>query len=418
MKSYPYVRRSLLILVCVLYTFVNSCKEDSGITVNRIGEIPGPVSNVQIKPISGGAIITYDLPKSEDLRYIKATYHLDNGIARETKSSIYKNQITVDGFGKEGVYSIQLRSVAVGETSSEPLSIDVEVLRPPHLLVLDRLRNHDEILPTFGGFNVAYENETEANLVIRIIRKNNQGVWEAADNTYTNFREGVIRVRGQEANPTDFGIFVEDRWDHTSDTLHLNLTPMEEIPIPTATWAKSPVQLKGDVGNRGGAFDFAGIWDGNTNKGFLSTGDPNNPNINIYLPNSLTFDLGIPVLLSRMQIWATRYSTPLDIYGPAHLYDFEIFGSNSPNPNGEFDDTWTSLGRFTSERPSGFGFGVPATKEEEEQIKQNGETYEFPDPTGVPKFRYIRFRNYATWAGAYEGGANFFIYELKLFGQL
>ncbi|MCH5685889.1 DUF4959 domain-containing protein [Niabella sp. W65] len=77
------------------------CKEDLGISVNKVGEKPAAVSNVQVTPISGGATLKYDLPLSEDLRYVKAVYTLDNGVKREAKASIYKNEITVDGFGKE-----------------------------------------------------------------------------------------------------------------------------------------------------------------------------------------------------------------------------------------------------------------------------------------------------------------------------
>lgn len=391
-------------------SFAQSCKEDYGITVNRIGETPGNVSNVQVVPISGGAIIKYDLPESDDLRYIKATYYLDNGILRETKASIYKNEVTVDGFGVEGEYEVELRSVSVGEIESEPLKVKVDVLRPPYLLVLDRMQENEDVITTFGGFNVNYINETRANIVIRIIRKNEEGEWENVDNAYTNFAEGTIRIRGQEARSTDFGIYIEDRWDHTSDTLMLNLTPIEEVPIPTNGFKR--FDLPNDAAVRASGFPFTGIWDGNTNAGYLSTAP------NIELPNSITLDLGIPVILSRMQIWATRYSTLADVYGPAHLYDFEIFGSNAPNPSGEWDETWTSLGRFVSERPTGFGFGVPATTAEQNNIRDNGETYEFPDPMAYEKFRYIRFKNYATWNGAYEGSSNFFIFELRLFGQL
>lgn len=404
--------KNIVFFICILSLLgFNSCKEDLGIEINRVGAKPGQVSNPKVTSISGGAIIKYDLPLSEDLRYVKATYTLDNGIVREAKSSIYKNEILVDGFGKEGAYDIQLTSVSVGEIGSEPLIVKVQVLRPPHQLVLDKLKTGDNIVTTFGGLNLKYINETSANLVIRIIKIDSTGKWVPVESEYTNLESGIVRIRGQQAKATNFGFYIEDRYDHFSDTFKVNLTPIEEIKIPTTKWAQ--LVLPNDAAVRVGSFPYAGIWDGNTNNGYLS----NSPNIE--LPNSTTIDLGVAARLSRMQIWATRYSTLSDVYGAAHLYDFEIFGSNSPNPTGAWDETWTSLGRFISTRSiTGFGFGVPATTAEQNNIRDNGETYEFPDPMGFEKYRYIRFRNYATWNGSYEGSSNFFIFELRLFGQL
>ena len=322
MKEVLNIKLTTITGLTMLLFFCFGCKEDIGITINKVGEKPGQVSNVQVTPISGGAILKYNLPLSEDLRYVVATYSLDNGIKRETKASIYKNELIVDGFGKEGNYEIELRSVAVGEVSSDPLKVQAAVLRPPHQLVLDKMQENNDIVATFGGLNLSYSNETLANLIIRVIRKDSVGEWIPVESEYTNFKNGTIRVRGQKAKATDFGVYVEDRWDHTSDTLIVNLTPIEEVAIPTTKWAR--FALPGDAGVRSSGFPFNGIWDGNTNAGYLSVANANT-NESISLPNSLTLDLGIPVIISRMQIWATRYSNISDVYGPAHIYDFEIF---------------------------------------------------------------------------------------------
>ncbi|WP_346236890.1 DUF4959 domain-containing protein [Niabella insulamsoli] len=412
-KNFFFNHLSMVLLLAFLVVGGLRCKEDIGIEINKVGEKPGPVSNVQVTPISGGAVIKYTLPLSEDLRYVKATYKLDNGIERKAKSSIYKNEIIVDGFGKEGSYDIELRSVSVGEVESEPTTIKVDVLRPPHQLVLDKMES-GSIVTTFGGLNLTYVNETKADLVIRVIKKDASGAWNPVEAAYTNFETGTIRIRGQQAVPTDFGVFIEDRWDHSSDTLVMNLTPIEEVAIPRDRWEK--ISLPGDVGNRGGGFDYRGIWDGNTNRGYLST----NSGVTPVDANSsaFTLDLGVPVLLSRMLIWATRYSNINDVYGPAHIFDFEVYGSNQPNPSGAWDSTWTRLDHFESVRPSGFAFGVPATTTERDYIRDNGETYEFSDPVAFEKFRYIRFKVNAGWSGVFEGNPTFFIYELYLYGQL
>ncbi|MCD2421126.1 DUF4959 domain-containing protein [Niabella pedocola] len=407
MKYFLYTKTILLIILLSCY----GCKQDTGITINKVGAKPDVVSNIQVTPLSGGAIIKYDLPASEDLRYVKATYHLDNGTVRETKGSIYNNHLTVEGFGKEGTYDVELRSVSVGEVASDPVIAKVTVLRPPYLVVLDSLRDLTNVVTAFGGLNINYHNQTKADLVIRVIKIDSTGKWAPVQSEYTSRDSGIIRVRSQQAQEITFGIYVEDRYDHFSDTLQFKRTPIEEVKIPTTLWKK--FALPNDVTERVGSFPFSGIWDNNTNNGFLST----TPNIT--LPNSLTIDMGIQARLSRMQIWATRYSTLSDVYGPAHIYDFEVYGSNNPTPTGEWDNSWTSLGRFVGSRPlTGFGFGVPATTAEQNNIRDNGETYEFPDPTNFGKFRYIRIRTYATWNGSYEGDTNVFVFELRLFGQL
>lgn len=415
MKQYFSIKMKAVCSILALLIFTAGCKEDLGISVNKVGDKPAAVSNIQVTPVAGGAVLKYDLPLSEDLRYVKASYTLDNGIKREAKASIYKNEITVDGFGKEGAYSVTLQAVSVGEVSSDPVTVPISVLRPPYLLVLDKIRADNNVVATFGGINLNYDNDARSDIIIKIMR-DSLGKWLPVEDEYTNFPTGTIRVRGQKAEATKYGVFIQDRWDHSSDTFNVTLTPLEEVRIPTTGWKK--FFLPSDAGERPSGFPFTGIWDGNVNVGYLSTANANAPLESITLPNSLTLDLGIPVQLSRMQIWATRYSTPSDVYGSAHLYEFEIYGSNAPNPNGQWDESWTRLGQFISTRPSGFGFGVPATAAEITNIQQNGETYEFPDPTGFPKYRYIRFRNYATWNGAYEGAPNFFIFELRLFGQL
>ncbi|MGN7786287.1 DUF4959 domain-containing protein [Niabella sp. 22666] len=416
MKQYFFTKQTAFFCLIALLLFVAGCKEDLGISVNKVGEKPAAVSNVQVTPVSGGATLKYDLPLSEDLRYVKAVYTLDNGVKREAKASIYKNEITVDGFGKEGTYSVTLYAVSVGEIESEAVTVPVTVLRPPYLIVLDKIKNNDNVVATFGGLNLNYTNDSKSDIIIKIVKKDSLGKWIPVDDEYTNFPSGTIRIRGQNSVATDFGIFIQDRWDHSSDTFNVRLTPLEEVRIPSTGWKR--FFLPSDAGERASGFPFTGIWDGNVNAGYLSIANANAPLESITLPNSLTLDLGIAARFSRMQIWATRYSTASDVYGAAHLYEFEIYGSNAPNPNGQWDETWTRLGHFTSSRPSGFGFGVPATSAEITNIQQNGETYEFPDPTGFQKFRYIRFKNYATWNGAYEGGSNFFIFELRLFGQL
>ncbi|MCH5597871.1 DUF4959 domain-containing protein [Niabella ginsengisoli] len=414
MKQIIHKKLLMLFGVIMSISLISGCKEDVGITVNRIGQKPPPVTNIRTTSISGGAYIKYDLPLAEDLRYVKATYKLDNGIEREAKSSIYKNELLVDGFGEEGMYDIELTAVAVGEVESEPVTVKVNVLTPPHKVVFEKLKEGDNIQATFGGINLKYVNETNADIVIRVLRKDSLGNWQQASSEYTSLDSGVVRMRGLKAGEAEFGVFVEDRWDHFSDTLKVTLTPLEEVPLlDDGRYAYRLLDLPGDVPvNSASWVDKNGIWDDDyTSGGRFYT----QTNEGYELPLSLTIDLNTPALLSRMIYW-TWWGSSSGTYGATHMYDFAVYGSNDPNPDGSWD-SWTFIDRFLSIRPSGLGFGVSASEEEVENLKENGETYEFSDPLAFPKFRYIRLRIYANWSGRYSGEVGTYISELDLFGQ-
>jgi hypothetical protein len=394
-------------MAATISCFVTGCKEDRGIDINRIGEKPQPVSNVKVTPVSGGAVIKYDLPNSNDLRYIKASYKLDNGIERETKASIYQNEILVDGFGQAGTYDIILTAVAVGEVSSDPVTIKADVLTPPYKLVLEKLGEGNNIEATFGGINLRYFNEQKADIIIRVIRKDADGKWVRVGEEYTNFEKDVIRIRGLQAGPADFGVYIEDRWDHFSDTLIVNLSPLEEVEITSGNW--KALELGNDAQTRGGQWGIDKIWDGNVGSGNLTKLSP--------LPvGFVTIDLGRPVRLSRLVRW-TNSGSNAGAYGRAHIYDFAVYGSNNPDQSGNWN-SWTLIERFQSVRPTGLGFGTSASSAERDWLKSNGETHEFSDPTASEKYRYLRLRVYATWDGSYVGDAEIYLYELKLYGQL
>ncbi len=46
---------------------------------------PGTVSNVQVTNGAGTAIITYDLPNSENILYVQATYKINDKVSRQIK---------------------------------------------------------------------------------------------------------------------------------------------------------------------------------------------------------------------------------------------------------------------------------------------------------------------------------------------
>lgn len=61
-----------------------------------------------------------------------------------------------------------------------------------------------------------------------------------------------------------------------------------------------------------------------------------------------------------------------------HPKHFELWGSNEPNPDGSFDDSWVLLSEYESVKPSGGGVNDALTTEDQEAAK-NGENFIIPD---------------------------------------
>lgn len=108
------------------------------------------------------------------------------------------------------------------------------------------------------------------------------------------------------------------------------------------------------------------------------------------LPQAFTIDLGARMQLDNFRLWQRDNA----LYRVANLKRFEVWGSNSPNPNGSFDATWTKLQTFDSFKPSGPG----AVTEADRTFARAGEKFTFP--TGIPEVRYVRFRVLETWGNA------------------
>lgn len=229
-----------MVMLFALLAFFG-CSEENGINDPKfIGSIPAPVTDYTVESTYGGSIITFKMPASDDLLYVKAVYTLASGLTREAKSSLYKNFIIVDGFEKEGEYNVELYAVAKGEVSSEATMVKIQALTPPYLLT----RNSLNLVETFGGVNVSFENLAAANLSITLLEKDSTNTWNEKYTHYFNSQKSDFSVRGYESEPKDFAVFVKDRWSNLSDTLVKTCTPQFEELIDKKLWKK--YELPGD----------------------------------------------------------------------------------------------------------------------------------------------------------------------------
>lgn len=400
--------KNSIIYITILLTSMLwiSCKEEGRIDfIDDAATAPGQVTNVTVENKPGGAVLKYALPVDKNLLYVRAEYEIKPGVVRETKSSYYKDSLVLEGFGALNTYDVKLYSVGKNEKESAPYIVQINPTTAPVQLAKKKFRD------TFGGVAIDFENPEEANLAIVLMADTgNLGYMSEVITYYTAVPKGTFTYRGVDGldpEKQEFAMYIRDRWGNSSDTLTAEVTPWFEEFIPKSTW--NAYTLPGDIPPVNSGYPTTRIWDENYDQdGFHGLETQ-------MLPHNITWDLGRAVKLSRLKYWPRKHGD--DRWKRGHAKVFEIWGSVSPNPTGELDDSWIPLGRFESLKPSGPG---PQITQEDIAFADEGIEFEFavsdfaPDP--FTPIRYIRFRTVSTYANA--SFSNVHILELSFWGEL
>lgn len=147
---------------------------------------------------------------------------------------------------------------------------------------------------------------------------------------------------------------------------------------------KLPTDISDEYG-----WKLENLWDNNNGTG---GGDPAGFHTGgSGMPQWFTFDMGQTAQLDNFRLWQRDNA----LYNSANLKVFEVWGSNSPNPNGSFDGSWTKLQTFTSFKPSGLPKGQ--LTDADRTYARAGEKFTFP--AGIPAVKYLRFKVLETWGG-------------------
>lgn len=398
--------RILYIIIFLLTLICNSCKEEGRIDfIDDSIPAPGKVTNVVVHNKPGGAVLKYTLPLDKNLLYVRAEYEIKPGVINETKSSFFKDSLVLEGFGIPTTYDVRLFSVGKNEKESEPLIVQINPTTAPVQLATKKFRD------TFGGVAIDFENPEESSLAIVLMADTaNLGYRSELITYYTSSPKGSFTYRGVEGlDPVEqeFAVYLRDRWGNYSDTIIANVTPWFEEFIPKSTWTN--YTLPNDIPPVNASYPITRIWDENYDvDGFHGIETQ-------MLPSTLTWDLGKSVKLSRIKLWPRNHAD--DRWKRGHPKVFEIWGSNSPNPTGEMDDSWIPLGRFESLKPSGPGTQIT---QEDIAFAQEGIEFDFGITDFAPEpftpIRYIRFRTISTYANASFSTTH--ILEISFWGEL
>lgn len=401
-----------LIALCWSIGIFYSCSENTQAFLDYTDpNLPAPaqVVNPTIKAIPGGAYITYQIPKDPNLRYVKAVYETQPGKQYEVKSSVYSDTLKVEGFGDTQPHEVKLYSVGKNEKQSEPLTIEVIPLTPS----IETVYGTVQLAATFGGVNVKLNNPNRANLAIVVIADTaNTGKWTELHTFYSSADRGSFSLRGLDTLSLKFGVYLRDRWYNKTDTVIKNLVPLYEEEIDKGSWA--PLYLAGDDFAYKENYHLPALWDkqfGYFGHLFASA--------NAQMPQTVTWDLGKKVILSRMKSW----HHPEGPYDGPSVKEFEIWGANSYNADGDYitggekgvyKSNWVLLGKFKSYKPSGSPQGT-VTQEDRDYALNKGEDFDFE--AGIPAVRYIRFKTIATYGTPAGGNGSVVMQEVTFWGQ-
>ena len=385
------ISRKFIIWACGLLFVFSSCAEDMVKPIENDKDAPGTVQDVKTESLPGAVKFTYTLPSDPDLLYVLAKYTNKTGKVMEFRSSFYTNSVTVEGFGDTDTYKVELYTVDRSENRSQPQIVAVAPLTPPILSCYESL----SVVSDFGGMTFEMDNKFKSDLAIYVCTPDELGDMVLAETFYSAREEIVYSVRGYDAVPRRFGIFLQDKYGNETDTLFTELTPIYERELDKTKFREMYLQNDSRVESYDGKMEY--VWNGRISKDgdsggvglHTGTGTKDGPAV-------FTFDLGVLAKLSRFALWA--------IQDDKHFYNdmsprrYEVWGyATEPNPDGSWDQ-WVKLLDMENVKPSGSPIGI-LTEDDIEAAKIGDQANV---PLDMPRVRYIRIKCLKNWSNNYN----------------
>ena len=223
MKRFKYFLSGIILI------FAISCVSPEKWNDEYENIVPGPVSNVKVENVSGGAIITYTLPSVKDLLGVKAIFSLTpEGELMERWSSSAKDTIVLEGYGDTNERTATLYAVHKSGAISEGITVTINPLLPSIFSIRETLL----ALPSFGGIKVTWDNPLQKDIGISLyVEDSISHEMVLFDNYYSNSVEGKMIFRYFEPIEQNFRIEMFDRWQNYAQPYETTLIPMVETEI-------------------------------------------------------------------------------------------------------------------------------------------------------------------------------------------
>ncbi|MDR2038691.1 MAG: DUF4959 domain-containing protein [Bacteroidales bacterium] len=398
------IRKGAGVLLTFLILLSTGCKDDTKLGLSsQDGTPPGPPVVTDIKNMNGAAIIYFQAPSDNDLLCVTASYEI-NGVEYTTKSSVYNDQLKVQGFGKKGDYTVFLRSVDKSGNESEPVEITVNPLESPVELIYESM----DVVSGFGGLRLTWENADENNIIVSVFVKDSIGDWINLENFYSSAKTGLGTIRGMDTLSVSVGVTIRDRWDNYSEMLVTTQKPLFEEQLVKSRF-RAITKLPNDATPLNDSYTYYRIWDGITSATeCFHTPTSGEPGIGKFV----TFDMGQLAKLSRFKMWQ-RTANSTFIYNHNNLKHYIVYGcqeiTTEMRATGSLDG-WDLICEAHCYKPSGLP-GTDYTSEDEEYIK-GGDEHEVL--LEAPAVRYIRIHMLENWSG----GTIAQIAEMTFWGQI
>ncbi len=379
-----------------------SCTEKELNPINSPKGKPAPVTDVKTESIPGGAIVSYVIPKDNDVLSVKAVYTLTSGKQREVSTSFYDNQIVIEGYDDTDEHEALLYTVSRAQELSDPVAVRFTPEESP----ISKAARSATITSDFGGAFFSWKNEDNEMLTAELFAETPKGDLGTARIVTSMLDSASFSVRGYEPIATKFALIFRDNWDNISDTIYPAggvVIPWLETTLNKKDWSIFKIAgnyLPGDVtfinweGRDEYMFDDDVNTFGHTNSGGL--------------PVSITFDLGKSVRLSRAVFFQRFQSNVYFAWGnPRRII---IYARTEAPLTGNWDE-WTQLVDYTMIKPSGTNSEYTVNTDEDVQAALDGHEVSFPISENV--YRYIRFRFMSSW----ENRPYVHPAEITLYGQ-
>lgn len=357
-------------------------------------QAPSNPQVIEVTNLPGSVSISCALPPEQDVLYLVAEIML-NGIKKTVKASFYEPTLQIDGFPNPGDYEVIIKAVDRNENMSSGITVKVSPTTPSYILAARNI----SMVPTFSGVYITWhENVMKDDLILQLLGYNEDNEIIVLDDHYTNFEAGNFLSTdpsyGYSERP--FGLAIQNRWGHTSDTTWLTLAPKfdeqldHKLMAPVRDWAMrgSSDIADGpcvDVGPnfRDPQTQFSHLFDGNINT-YYETGDG-------VPPFTFTFDLGVTANLSRFRYYQRR--GPEFSFLHNTIKRWRVYGSLTKEACIDHP-AWQLLGTYEMTRPS----GGSVTTQGDIDASQAGLDYFIDiERTNIP-VRYIRFAIDENWS--------------------
>lgn len=371
--KYIYYLLSVVLLL-------SACNDvELGPITQQDGTAPATITDVTVKAIPGGAVITYQLPADPDLLYVQANYTLPNGEAKVVNASYNTRNISVEGFSEVKEYTVSLTSVDRSGNRSIPYVANFTPDTPPIVAVINTLT----LQADFGGVHLEWDNPTKSDLAILIYRKDSIGDNVIIDTQYSSTAKGSYTVRGQDTISTNYSVRLRDKWNNYSKIKTETVTPFYEIKLDHTKFRALGIEFSNGVATIG---NIPRLWDNNFSDNAIT-------DVKTKAPWNASFSIAdTPVRLSRIVVWQYAWANTLNYghyYSGSNMRKFELWGCNEPTP--ELSGWIKLVSDCEIIKPSGLPIGVGRdnmSNEDFELARNRG--HEFTIPLGSPAVRYLR----------------------------